>query len=357
MKRISFFLFTLTVFLSFLGLFLLYESSSYAALNSIGDKYFFVKYQIIWIIAGISFSVFISRLEYKKLYNFSLPLLVFSLFLLLIVFIPGIGLSLKGSHRWINLKYFVFQPSELLKISLSLYLAAWLSGKEKNRTLAFLILFFASIILVVIEPDMGTAIIIGVSSLIVYFLAGTRILEILFVLVILFLMSFILIKIEPYRIARFNSFANFDINSIETAPYHMKQILLSLGAGGLTGLGFGKSIEKYSYLPENTTDSIFAIFAEEAGYIGTIFLLGLFLYQIFLGFLIAMKTQDAFGRLLACGITTFLGVQTFLNLASQAIIVPITGVPLPFISYGGSSMLINFISIGILLNISNHTKE
>lgn len=356
MTKYSFLLFCTTVFLSIVGLFLLYESSSYTALYSIGDRYFFIKYQALWVFIGICISIIASRIDYKRLYNLSLPLLLLSLFLLVLVLVPGVGLELKGAHRWIHIGFFVFQPSELLKISLTLYLAAWLTNREEGRLFAFLILFFVSVLLVSIEPDMGTAMIVAITSVIVYFLSGARIRELFFILLILLIGSLTLIKVEPYRVARLTSFQDFNPHNLQGAPYHVKQTLISLGSGGITGVGFGNSIQKYAYLPENSTDSIFAIFAEEAGFIGSMFLISVFFLQLFLGFLISVKIQDKFGRLLACGIITFIGTQVFINLASQVILIPLTGVPLPFISYGGSSMLINFASIGILLNIGNGIK-
>lgn len=353
MNRISFLLICVTFLLSVMGLFLLYESSSYTALYYIGDRYFYVKYQLIWILLGIVLMFGISRFNYKKLYNFSLPLLIVSMALLFIVFLPGIGMKLKGAHRWVDLKLFVFQPSELLKISLTLYLAAWLSSKEKGRLVAFLALLFLSVAMVAIEPDMGTALIVGATSIIVYFLSGAKIKEMLLIFMLLIVGSALLIKMEPYRMSRLASFSDFNQSSIMDSSYHTRQILIALGSGGFSGVGFGKSIQKYAYLPENTTDSIFAIYSEESGLVGSIVLISIFFSLVFLGFLISIRTQNKFGKLLAGGIISFLGIQTFINLASQVVLVPLTGVPLPFVSYGGSSMLINFLSVGILLNISN----
>ncbi|OGH12175.1 MAG: hypothetical protein A2857_03305 [Candidatus Levybacteria bacterium RIFCSPHIGHO2_01_FULL_36_15] len=353
MRKVSFLLFLVTVFLSIVGLFLIYESSSYTALFYIGDKFHYIKYQAIWVVAGIFLSLIVSRFNYKKLYNISLPLLLITIFLLLVVFVPGLGIKLKGAHRWIDLRVFLVQPSELLKISLTLYLAAWLSNKEKNRLFAFLILLFICVFLVAIEPDLGTALIVGATSIIVYFISGAKIPEMFFIFATLIIASLILIKVEPYRVARLASFKDFNSGSVSNTSYHVKQILIALGSGNVAGVGIGKSIQKYAYLPENTTDSIFAIYAEEMGFIGSLFLIAVLFSQIFLGFLISVNTTNKFGSLLAAGIITFIGTQTLLNLASQVVLVPLTGVPLPFISYGGSSMLINFFSIGILLNIGN----
>lgn len=352
MQRLGLILFGITFFLSLVGIFILYETSSYTALLNIGDKYYFVKYQIIWVILGVILSLVVSRINYKALYAFALPILLISMSLLVVVFLPGIGLELKGANRWINLGFFVIQPSELLKISLSIYLAAWLSHEEKGRLPAFMMLFLICVALVAMEPDLGTALIIAGTSLVVYFLSGSAIRDMVIILVVLIVGAFLLIKLEPYRVARLTAFQNFNKGDYSSTSYHVKQILVSLGSGGLGGVGFGNSTQKYAYLPEGTTDSIFALYAEEAGFIGSVFLILTYFIQLFIGFLIAARVSDKFGKLLAAGIITFIGIQTFVNLGSQAVLIPLTGVPLPYISYGGSSMIINYISLGVLLSIA-----
>ncbi|MCC6448289.1 MAG: FtsW/RodA/SpoVE family cell cycle protein [Chitinophagaceae bacterium] len=345
-------LFLVTLVLSLIGIFILYESSSYTALLNIGDKYYFVKNQSMWLVLGITLCFILSKINYKIYKNLALPFLIITFALLIAVFLPGIGLSLKGAHRWINLGFTVIQPSELLKITLTLYLAAWFSVKEKGRLLAFLLLLGACVFLVIAEPDLGTTTIITATAILVYFFQGAKIKEIVVILILFFVAVFFLIKLEPYRAARFAEYMNFNTKDFSTTSYHVKQILIALGSGGVSGVGFGRSVQKYAYLPENTTDSIFAIYSEEAGFIGSFFLISLFFIQLVIGYGIAIRTSDVFGRILAFGIITFMGVQTILNLASQVVLFPLTGVPLPFISYGGSSMVINFMSIGIILSIA-----
>lgn len=357
MNRAASLLFAVTLLLSFLGLFILYESSSYTALLNIGDKYYFLKNQSVWLVLGIVLCMITSRIPYKKLYSFSLPLLVGTIILLVAVFLPGIGLTLKGAHRWINLGFTVLQPSELLKISLTVYLAAWLSFKEKRRLIAFLLLVSICILLVVLEPDMGTAMIIAATATFVYFFSGASLRDMSIIGLVFIVGVAGLIAIAPYRVTRFAAFTNFNSGDLSSTSYHVKQVLISLGSGGLTGVGFGKSVQKYAYLPENTTDSIFAIYAEESGFIGSTFLVALFFINFLLGFIISLGTHDPFGRLLAFGITIFIGIQTLINLASQVVILPLVGVPLPFISYGGSSMVINFIAIGLLLSVARSESK
>ncbi len=345
-------LFFITLFLALLGIFILYETSSYTALLNIGDKYYFVKNQLMWLTGGILISAILWRFNYKKLYQLALPLLIINIVLLFLVFFPGIGLSLKGSHRWIDLGFFVFQPSEMLKITFTLYLAAWLSSSEKGRFLAFCLLFLFATALVALEPDMGTALVIAVTAVSVYFLSNAPIKELGLMFLILILGSVLLIKMEPYRIARLTAFQEVSPTNIQDMSYHTKQVLVALGSGGLTGVGLGNSIQKYGYVPESTTDSIFAIYAEEVGFLGSVFLILVLFAQLMMGFIIAAHAPDKFGKLLAAGIVIFLGAQMFLNIGSQVVVMPLTGVPLPFVSYGGSSMIINFAAIGILLNIS-----
>lgn len=357
MSRTGILLFALALVLSLIGIFLLYESSTYSALLSVGDKYYFFKNQLVWFGIGILLCIFVAKLNYKNYYKAALPLLIISIILLILVFLPGIGLKLKGAHRWINLGFTVLQPSEILKITLTIYLAAWLSIKEKTRLLAFLMLLGFSVLLVIIEPDMGTAMIIAATATIVYFLSGAPLRDLTFIFLVMIIGMLALVRIEPYRVTRFSEFQNFDIKDLSTTSYHVKQILVALGSGGLFGVGFGNSIQKYAYLPESTTDSIFAIFAEEAGFMGSALLIIGFLLLAVLGFMISARAPDMFGKLLGAGIVTFISLQSFINIASQVVLIPLTGIPLPFISYGGSSLIINFISIGILLSISRHEKR
>lgn len=352
MNRLSFLLVLIVGILTLLGLFILYESSSYTAQLNLNDKYYFIKNQSIWIVLGIVGSIIVSRFKEGLLYAASLPLLLVTVILLVAVFLPGIGLELNGSHRWINLGFATFQPSELLKISLSLYLASWLATKEKGRLLAFLILMGVCAGLVLLQPDLKTSFIIAVTSFAVYFISGASWKEIGAIAAIVIIGLVGLVGAAPYRVQRITSFQNFDVENLNDASYHTKQIVIALGSGGVAGVGFGNSIQKYAYLPEHTTDSIFAIFAEEAGFIGSTILISLYAALSAIGISIAMHAKTQFGKLLATGIVVFLSVQALINLASQAILIPLTGVPLPFISYGGSSILINYVAIGLLLNIA-----
>jgi len=355
MKKIDLFLLISVLFLTFFGLFMIYDASSFVAFRDFADKYHYVKDQIFWIILGMISLIAFSKVDYHKFYNLAIPILLVALGLLVAVFIPGIGVKVLGAHRWINLRFTVLQPSEFVKLALAIYLAAWFSSKEKGRVWAFLLLLFAVLALIILEPDMGTAAIILAEGIVLYFLSGAKLLYFAILTPVIAFLGFIFAKLEPYRAARLATFLNVNEN-INSTSYHVRQILIALGSGGLTGVGLGNSLQKYAYLPENATDSIFAIIAEELGFVGALFIIGIFLVVIWRGFYIAINAKDSFGKLLAGGIITFLAMQIFINLAAQTALLPLTGIPLPFISYGGSALIINLCAVGILINIGKQKK-
>ncbi len=351
MKQVDLPLLLSVLLLSLFGLFMIYDASSFIAFRDFGNKYHYFREQLSWLFLGILGMTFFSFFSYHKLYTLALPILLSSIFLLILVFIPGIGVWVLGARRWVNFGLLTLQPAEYAKLALAIYLSAWFSHKEKKRLGAFLLLLGIVMGLIMFEPDMGTAAIILAEALIVYFFSGGSLLSIILLLPIILLGGIILAIIEPYRAARIATFLSPNV-SLQTSSYHVKQILIALGMGGLTGVGLGNSLQKYAYLPENATDSIFAIIAEEFGLIGAISLIMVYLFILWHGFFIASFAKDAFGKLLALAITSFLIVQVLVNLAAQTVLIPLTGVPLPFISYGGSALVMNLCSVGILLNIS-----
>jgi cell division protein FtsW len=351
MSKIDVSLLICVILLTLFGLFMIYDSSSFVAFRDFGDKYHYIKDQFVWVMVGFGALTFFSYFNYHKLYNLALPILCIALVLLVLVFIPGIGISLLGAHRWINIGFSSLQPAEFVKLGLAIYLAAWFSNKEKGRLPAFLLLMGLVLGLVIAEPDMGTTIVILSEAFIIYFLSGANMFYFSIIVPLVAFLGYIFIKISPYRAKRLEAFLNID-SSLESSSYHVKQILIALGAGGLTGVGLGNSMQKYAYLPESTTDSIFAIIAEELGFVGAVLLILFFIFIIYRCFRIAVNAKDNFGKLLAGGITTFLAIQAIINLAAQTALVPLTGIPLPFISYGGSSLIIDLAAVGILLNIS-----
>lgn len=354
MRKIDISLLISVIILTFFGLFMIYDASSFVAFRDFGDKYHYLKDQSAWIMFGFGTLAFFSVFDYHKLYSLALPILLVALVLLTMVFVPGIGVNLMGAHRWIDTKVFVLQPAEFVKLALAIYLSAWFSSREKGRLPAFLLLIGLVLGLVMLEPDMGTTAVILAEALVVYFFSGAKVLYFSLIVPLIGFLGFLFIKFSPYRTKRLETFLNID-SSLESSSYHAKQILIAFGSGGLMGVGLGNSLQKYAYLPESTTDSIFAIIAEELGFIGAVALILFFIFIIFRCFRIAVNAKDNFGKLLSGGIATFLAVQTIINLAAQTALVPLTGIPLPFISYGGSSLIIDLAAIGILLNISKQT--
>jgi len=354
MRKIDISLLISVIIITLFGLFMIYDASSFVAFRDFADKYHYLKSQFSWIIFGFAALIFFSLFDYHKLYVLALPILSGALVLLILVFIPGIGVSLLGAHRWINVRFSLLQPAEFIKLALAIYLAAWFSNKEKGRLAAFSLLMVLVLGLVMLEPDMGTMVVILTEGLIIYFLSGAKTLYFSLIVPAIGLLGFLFVKLSPYRSQRLEAFLNTG-SSLSSSSYHVRQILIALGSGGWTGVGLGNSLQKYAYLPEITTDSIFAIIAEELGFIGAVILILFFIFIIFKCFRTAVRAKDNFGKLLAVGITAFLAVQTIINLAAQTALVPLTGIPLPFISYGGSALIIDLAAIGIILNISTQT--
>lgn len=332
------------------GLVMVYDSSSAQALTSFDDKYYFLKEQIKWVIIGLSAAAAGSLFDYRKLRQLAFPGILTAIVLLIAVFIPGLGVGAYGAKRWINLGFTVFQPSEIAKLALILYLSVWLSVKKKANLVAFLILIGLIGGLVMLEPDMGTTLVIVGTGLSIYFLSDNPIKGLIFALPAGILAAVLLAIQSPYRLRRVTSFFNPDSDPLG-ASYHIRQALIALGSGGIFGLGLGNSRQKYSYLPEANTDSIFAIIGEEMGFFGAVALIIVFLFLFQRMARRTLEIDDPFGRLLGMGIICYLTIQTAINIGSMVALTPLTGVPLPFISYGGSALVIEMVSIGILFNI------
>lgn len=352
--KMDFVIVVCVLLLSFFGLLMIFNVSFPSALRDFGDKYYYFKEQLNWFAVGIAAMIFFILFDYHKLYKLALPLLLGTLFLLGAVFIPGIGVNALGASRWINLGFINLQPAEFAKLTLIIYLAAWFSYKEKRRFLSFLILLSVVISLIILEPDLGTASIISTLAIILYFLSDAPFWHFLFLVPLVVGGGVALAVFSPYRLQRVMTFFNPNTD-LQGSSYHLRQILLALGSGGWLGLGIGKSRQKFSYLPETTTDSIFAIVGEELGFLGATFILFLFFIIFWRGVQIALNAPDKFGKILAGGLISAITLQVLINLGAMVSIIPLTGVPLPFISYGGSNLIISFSMIGILANISKQS--
>ena len=352
-RRISWPLAALSLLLTGLGVVMVYNASSVEAWREFGDKFHYVRSQLIWAAIGWGAALVVSRVDWRWLEKLALPVFVFNLCLLAAVLVPGLSRQALGARRWLSVGSFSFQPSELVKLTFALYLAAWLS-RERRRLVHFMAILGLVIGLVILEPDMGTALVIAFTALVVYFVAEQPLWHLVFLGISGVVAFSILALTSPYRRQRLLTFLNPTADPTGSS-YHIRQVLLALGSGGLWGVGLGQSRQKYAYLPEVTTDSIFAVFAEEVGFVGSLMLVLLFLLLVYQMIKIARLAPDKFSRLLAMGITAMIGGQIVLNLGAMVALIPLTGLPLPFFSYGGSSLVVTLTGIGILLNISRAT--
>lgn len=351
----------LVLVISIIGLIVLSSASSVLSFQRYGDSNEILKKQFFAFLVGLVFFVGFASIDYRKLKRFALPALAVALFLLFAVFLPGIGTELLGARRWIAIGGLFFQPAEFVKLTFLIYLAMWIEKRGKGvhdftyGFLPFVFLLGLIALLLAFQPDIGTMMVIVASGVVVYFISGARWKYFLWVALAGAVLSTILVAIAPYRTARFTTFLNPELDP-QGIGYHVNQALLAVGSGGLFGRGLGHSIQKFNYLPEAAGDSIFAVMAEELGFVFTASFLGLILVLVLRGLRIAREAPDAFGRLLAAGIVTWFGIQTFVNIAALTNLIPLTGIPLPFVSNGGSALVAVLAASGILVNISRHAK-
>jgi cell division protein FtsW len=277
--------------------------------------------------------------------------------------VPGLSFAKNGATRWLKLGPASFQPAELLKIAMVVYLAAWF--EKRNTELKSLwdglipfsvMLFIVSIVVVVFQRDLGTMMVLALAAVGMFYVAGIRLHHLALLAAGGLTLGWAAIIAFPHRLARLTAFLD-PTKDATASGYHINQALIALGSGGILGLGLGKSIQIYGYLPEASNDSIFAVIGEEFGLIGALLIVGLFGLLVYRGIKVAAAAPDTFGRLLATGITLVFMFQAFINIAAMLSLVPLTGIPLPFISYGGSSLVIMLFSAGILMNISKYTNK
>lgn len=361
--------------LSLFGAVMIYSSSIVVAVKQdLPPEHYFLR-QLMWILIGLVFLFIAYKIDYHIIAKLSLPGLIISIVLLVVVLIVNRDNDIK---RWIDLTYFDLQPSEIAKITLLVYLSSFLAKQKEIKTITQKaivkhiktdILPFLGILglvcgLIVIEPDMDTTIMLGVTGFILYFISGNDTLHTIGSVAtgaFSALLVGIMTLTADYRMTRFKTFFDFwktgDITDPFNTGFQFRQILIAVASGGMFGVGFGESRQKYHYLGDTAfSDTIFAIFAEEFGLIGCIVLVGIFIYIFLLGYKIAMKAPDKLGFLIAIAITTWITLQAVLHIGANVALIPINGNTLPFMSYGGSSIVINLAAIGILLNISRGLK-
>jgi len=343
------------------GLISLASASSVMAYDKFGDAYYYFKHQLVGLSMGLFAFWFLSRISYHHWKKYAFGFLIFSILLLLLVFIPGLSAHYGKARSWINVFGFSLQPSEFVKLSFLLYLAAWLEVRKKDLSDfhqglgPFIILLSFIGILMLLQPDIGTLSIIGLTSLIVYYVGGGSSKQIISILLICMVGLTIMVQLRPYQMNRFKCMFNPEWSSGDVC-YQTNQSLIAVGSGGWLGRGLGASRQKFMYLPEVSGDSIFAIVAEEMGFVRSVLLILAYLFLFYRGFVIAARAPDDFGRILAIGIVSWLSFQAAINIGGIINIIPMTGVPLPLVSYGGSAILAALAALGVLVNISKHTK-
>lgn len=309
---------------------------------------------------GFAAMIIMSRIPYRVWRAWALPLLLLSFVLLALLFVPQLGFSAGGATRWLRLGSVTFQPAEALKLAFIIYLASWLDARRREvASVSYGMIPFALMLSVVgvfllMQPDMGTLFIIVVTAGLMYFLGGGKTSQVVTLVLLGVALFLLLIQLAPYRFDRVRVFLNPGLDP-QGAGYQITQASIAIGSGGFWGLGFGRGLQKYQYLPEPMGDSVFAIFAEEMGFIGAAGLIAFFFLVFAEGCAIARQAPDVFGKLLAAGIATGIMTQAFVNMAAISGLLPLTGVPLPFVSYGGTSLAVMLASTGILMNISKHT--
>ena len=340
---------------------MIYSSSSIWAEYKFNDSFHYLKYQGVFFIIGLFIMNLISKIDYKLYYKYSNKILLVSFILLILVLIPGIGSIRNGSRSWFGIGPFGIQPSEAAKISLIIFTSKYLSLNEKYISrffkgvipiLSIVILFFS---LIMLQPDLGTGVILLLSIISILYISGVSMKFFISGGLLGVVGLIILIIIAPYRMDRITSFINPWKDPLGTG-FQMIQSLYAIGPGGLLGLGLGNSIQKHFYLPEPQTDFIFSIISEEFGVMGSVITIGLFLMIFYRGIKISLESKNLFSKYLSFGIIFQLIFQTIMNLFVVVGLIPVTGVTLPFLSYGGSSLLVSMASIGIILNISKYNQ-
>ena len=340
-----------------LGLVMILSASSISAFAAYGSSFLFFKRQLVWALVGVAGFIAFARLDYRKLRPFAFPGLIAAAVLLAAVLVPGIGIRAGGSSRWISLGFVSFQPSELAKLALVLAAADALARKREKKLRVFSHTCFPVIpalaaltFLVMLQPDLGTSILLAVIGFGVLFVAGAPLRYVLPFALAGGSLATVAAFVEDYRRARVFAFLNPWADPLN-AGYHTIQSLLALGSGGLFGVGLGASRQKWSYIPNAHTDFIFSILGEEMGLLGTLVVLGMFALLAYLGVRIARAAPDRFGLLTAAGITIWISAQALVNLGAVTAAMPVTGVPLPLVSFGGSSLVVTLVALGILVSI------
>ena len=344
------------------GLLTVYSASFAVGYLEYGSTNYFVLRHALYAIVGVAALVYFMRLDYHQLRHLAAPIMVLALIGLLAVLIPGIGIERNGARRWMELGPISFQPSEFAKLAVIIYISAWLAGRRENINkftvglVPFVLMVSVVGGLVIVEPDMGTAVIIVLTTSTLFFVAGAPLSHLALLMASGGAVTYVMILIQDYRLERITSFV-----SPESDPqgngFHILQLLIALGSGGVTGLGWGVSRQKFFYVPGAHTDGVFAIIGEELGFIGLLGILGLFVFFVYRALRTTLASRDQFGTLLGVGIISWIAYQTLINIGGITRSIPLTGVPLPFLSYGGSALVSVMAGAGILLSLSRYGRQ
>ena len=348
----------LTVF----GLIMVFSASEVQGWMFYHNSAYFFERQGLWCFLGLGLLWVAARFDYHRLRRIAAPIALVTVLLLVAVLLPHVGLELNGARRWLRLGPLQMQPAELAKMGGLIFMAAWLDRHRleirslEKGVAPFLAMLALLTGLVIVERDLGTTMIVAVILLSQFLVAGGRWHHLLLLLLVVGLAAVVFIQMEPYRLHRIMAFLHPWSDPLYTG-FQPIQSLLALGSGGIFGVGLGQSIQKYLWLPFAHTDFIFAIIGEETGLVGTTAVLAGFALFTYRGFRIALKAPDAFGSLCACGITVWISFQALINVAAVTVTLPTTGIPLPFISYGGSSLALSLMAVGILINIASQGQK
>ena len=352
---------TTIIIIVFAGLIMLLSASAPAANRKFGNSYHFFVRQLIYAVMGFVAMLVISNIDYRKYKKYTGKLMIACVIMLILVFFPGIGVSHNGSRRWINLIFMEFQPSELMKVAIAMFFAAHIESKRYRLTDLYGIGFYGFWIalvaaLLMLETHLsGTIIIVGIAF-VVMMVGGLNMKYVGIGAAVVIPAGGLYLMTNKVRMARVMNFRN-PFADTQMTGYQVVQGLYAIGSGGLFGLGLGKSVQKYTYLPEPYNDFIFAIICEELGFVGAVLVIALFTFLIFRGIKIAINAPDTFSMLTVVGIMAQIGIQTILNIAVVTSTIPNTGVTLPFFSYGGTALLVLLAEMGIVLNISRYSRS
>jgi cell division protein FtsW len=357
--KTDYILLLVTLSLIVIGTVMIYSSSSILAMERFKDGLYFLKKQLFFVLVGIIAMIIFTKISYQQLRKWAYPGILFSIFLLCLLLVPHVGIRAGGATRWLNMGFFSFQVTEMVKVAMVVFLAHFLTRKSSRLkeftrgVLAPLSITAFIVGLILLEPDFGTAVIIAIILMLMLYVSGARLIHLLGLAALFAPIGIWLLLRKSYRLERLTTFLD-PWKDPQNSGFQIIQSLLSFGSGGTFGVGIGDGMQKLFYLPEPHTDFILSIIAEECGFIGVLVVIFLFTLLVLRGFIISFKAPDLFSALLAAGLTMTLALEAFINIGGVMGLIPLKGLALPFLSYGGTSLIMSLIAVGILMNIASH---